>query len=275
MLVEEFLERSAEQFPEKIALVCGNRRLCYREIDHRSNQLANCLIAKGVQRGDRVAVYLDNSVATIIALFGILKSGAAFVVVNPSTKTDKLLYILNNCRAAVVVTSGFGMTRLNDSWGKAPYLRLVIVTDAQPKVYATWDIADACLVTFETVFLDYPAERPTKRCIDIDLAALIYTSGSTGKPKGVMMTHLNIVSAATSITTYLENTSKDVIINVLPLAFDYGLYQLLMAFRMGATLVLERSFLYPTATLETMVREKVTGLPLARIIRESGIRHSV
>ena len=92
-------------------------------------------------------------------------------------------------------------------------------------------------------------DRSRQPAIDIDLAALIYTSGSTGTPKGVMLTHLNIVSAATSITTYLENTLDDVILNVLPLSFDYGLYQVLMAFKVGATLVLERSFTYPHAVL--------------------------
>jgi long-chain acyl-CoA synthetase len=94
------------------------------------------------------------------------------------------------------------------------------------------------------------------------LAALIYTSGSTGNPKGVVLTHLNIVSAATSITTYLENTADDIILNVLPLSFDYGLYQILMGFKIGGTVVLERSFTYPHTVLEKMRQERVTGLPI-------------
>src|SRR5690606_21824729 len=92
--------------------------------------------------------------------------------------------------------------------------------------------------------------------IDSDLAMLIYTSGSTGRPKGVMMNHRNIEAAATSITTYLENTEDDIILNVLPLAFDYGLYQLLMAVKLGATLVIEKSFAFPAAIFEIMRREK-------------------
>jgi acyl-CoA synthetase (AMP-forming)/AMP-acid ligase II len=97
--------------------------------------------------------------------------------------------------------------------------------------------------------------------IDLDLAALIYTSGSTGDPKGVMLTHLNMVSAATSITTYLENQEDDIIINLLPLSFDYGLYQVLMAFKFGGTIVLEKSFTFPYKVIEKMVQEKVTGFP--------------
>jgi acyl-CoA synthetase (AMP-forming)/AMP-acid ligase II len=103
---------------------------------------------------------------------------------------------------------------------------------------------------------------PAKRCIDIDLAALIYTSGSTGNPKGVMMTHLNMVTAARSITQYLENTHDDIILSALPLSFDYGLYQILMGFLAGATVILEPSFAYPQVILERLSLENVTGFPL-------------
>jgi acyl-CoA synthetase (AMP-forming)/AMP-acid ligase II len=103
---------------------------------------------------------------------------------------------------------------------------------------------------------------PAAPGIDLDLAMLIYTSGSTGFPKGVMMTHRNIEAAATSITTYLESRADDIVLNVLPIAFDYGLYQVLMAVKVGATLVLESSFAFPQKILELAAREKVTGLPL-------------
>jgi acyl-CoA synthetase (AMP-forming)/AMP-acid ligase II len=97
--------------------------------------------------------------------------------------------------------------------------------------------------------------------IDIDLACLIYTSGSTGDPKGVMSTHANMVFAAASIIQYLENTPQDIVINVLPLSFDYGLYQLLMVFKFGGTLVLESSFAFPAAILNRISEEQVSGLP--------------
>jgi acyl-CoA synthetase (AMP-forming)/AMP-acid ligase II len=122
------------------------------------------------------------------------------------------------------------------------------------------DDRPAAVPTFE-VAVEAPVEVPAA-----SPAYLLYTSGSTGRPKGVMATHLNIVSAAASITTYLENTEDDVIIDVLPLAFDYGLYQVLMGFKVGATVVLERSFLYPAAVIETIARERVTGFPIVPTI---------
>jgi acyl-CoA synthetase (AMP-forming)/AMP-acid ligase II len=106
-----------------------------------------------------------------------------------------------------------------------------------------------------------PVTRNLQPNIDLDLATIIYTSGSTGNPKGVMLTHLNMISAATSITTYLENIPDDIIIDVLPLSFDYGLYQVLMAFKFGGTVVLEKSFTYPYEVIKQMVKERVTGFP--------------
>jgi long-chain acyl-CoA synthetase len=90
---------------------------------------------------------------------------------------------------------------------------------------------------------------------------LIYTSGSTGDPKGVMSDHSNVDFATSSIISYLQNTSEDIVINAMPLSFDYGLYQLLMTFKFGRTLVLERGFTFPAAILKRMEEERVTGLP--------------
>src|SRR5690606_25007664 len=97
------------------------------------------------------------------------------------------------------------------------------------------------------------ARRPAVS--DIDLALRVYTAGSNGNPKGVMMTHRNIECAASSITTYLQSRSDDVVLSVLPLSFDYGLYQLLMCVKMGATLVLEKSFAFPQKVLPLLASE--------------------
>lgn len=97
--------------------------------------------------------------------------------------------------------------------------------------------------------------------MDVGLAAIVYTSGSTGDPKGVMLTHRNMLTAATSIATYLELAEDDVILDVLPLAFDYGLYQLILSCRAGARLVLERSFAFPAKIVGVMKEEGVTGFP--------------
>ena len=234
-------------------------------MEERANRLAHSLIAEGVERWDRVAVYLDNSVDAVVSIFAILKAGAVFLVVNPSTKVDKLTYILDNCRAKCLIMPNSRFRAMQEGLANAPHLQRVWLAGvARREEVPTHEHLIALDPILEGE--DEAVEPPTKKCIDIDLAALIYTSGSTGRPKGVMLTHLNIISAATSITTYLENTSDDIIINLLPLSFDYGLYQLLMVFKVGGTLVLEKSFTYPHAVIETIIREKVTGLPIVPTI---------
>src|SRR5215510_6194097 len=83
MQVEEFLEQSARRFPEKTALICAERRLSYKQIEEQSNRLAHGLISMGIRRGDRVALYLDNSVESVLSIFAVLKAGAIFSVINP------------------------------------------------------------------------------------------------------------------------------------------------------------------------------------------------
>jgi len=103
MLVGEFLERSVRQFPEKTAVVDGNRRLTYRGVDRLSSRLANALVAHGVQRGDRVGILLENCSEAAISIFGILKAGAVFVMLDPTTKVERLQCVLGDCGASALV----------------------------------------------------------------------------------------------------------------------------------------------------------------------------
>ena len=232
---------------DKTALVCAGQRLSYREIDERSNALANSLVAGGVEHGDRVVVFADNTVETVVAFWAVLKANGVVSIVNPLTKADKLAYLLNDCRPTALITDKH-LERVYDAPARAcRHLRQVLVSGTPG-----WDQALAA---------GNRAAPPARKAIDIDLAAIIYTSGSTGDPKGVMLTHRNMLAACTSISTYLDIKSDEVILGVLPLAFDYGLYQMIMAFAAGARLVLERSFAFPAQVLKVMAQERVTGFP--------------
>jgi amino acid adenylation domain-containing protein len=244
--------------PGKVALVCGGRRLTYGELDAMTDRLAGALLERGVQRGDRVALHLHNSVEAVVGIFAILKAGAVFVVVNASTKQDKVKYVLNNCRATALLAEaridGAGVDQILQ---EVPSLKLGIVCGRHAAAVADQDK----LLAFDEIQRDGPVKPLPKTTIDLDLACLIYTSGSTGEPKGVMSDHSNVDFATSSIISYLKNVPSDIVINVLPLSFDYGLYQLLMTFKFGGTLVLERSFAYPAQILNRIQEERVTGFP--------------
>lgn len=258
-LLNDYLLHSARELSEKVALVCMKQRVTYGELDARSNALAHSLIASGVERGDRVIIFADNTVETVVSFWAVLKANAIVSIVNPLTKSDKLSYLLGDCRPTVLITDQHLASVFAEPARACSHLRRVIISGiiddarlAELPNAQRWD--DALAAGDGRV-------PPVRKCIDIDLAAIIYTSGSTGDPKGVMLTHRNMLTACTSIATYLEIQEDEVILGVLPLAFDYGLYQMIMAFRMGARLVLERSFTFPAQILKQMVDEGVTGFP--------------
>ncbi len=257
-LLHDFLLDSAVRSPEKVALVCRDRRLTYADLDARSNALAHALQARGVERGDRVLVYADNSIGAAISFWGVLKANAVVSMINPQTKADKLAYYLNDSRATGLIAAGHLAREFSVAASQSKWLKTVIVSGRQ-NAPAT---GLPGLATFEAALDGCSRDRPPPRkALDVDLASIIYTSGSTGDPKGVMLTHRNMITAATSVNSYLENAPDDVILGVLPLSFDYGLYQMIMAFQVGARLVLERSFTYPAQVLTTMIEEGVTGFP--------------
>lgn len=254
MLLHQLFEQSVNQAPDKVALVFEGTNHTYADINRRANQLAASLQHRGVQRGDRVATFMDNSVEAVVAIYAALKCGAVFMPINPLTKRDKLAYLLNDSRASALIAHAALKVEFEDALLRNQSVHTCYVTGLREDTQLT-----------DPRCLPYPAETSqllaVPATIDQDLAGIIYTSGSTGDPKGVMLTHLNMVSAARSISTYLELEADDRIVCVLPLAFDYGLYQVLMAFLVGATVVLERSFSFPVKVLETMAKERVTVFP--------------
>jgi len=258
MLVQDLLHHSAARLPTKVALVGDGWRLTYADIDTMANRLANGLIEHGVKRGDRVAIHLSNSVEAVVGIFAVLKAGGVFVVVNHTTKCNKLTYILNNCRATALLTEAQKATLADHLMTDVPSLQFSVLC-GQTAARAVTEHKQ-CL-NFNAIQNTSPASRPPSVNIDLDLACLIYTSGSTGAPKGVMSDHSNVLFAAGSVTEYLQNVEEDIVLNVLPFSFDYGLYQLLMVFKFGGRLVLERSFAFPAAILQRIAEERVTGFP--------------
>ena len=267
MLVHTFLEQSASRLPDKTALVCSDQRWTYRQLNEHSDRLASSLTRMGVKRQDRVVVYLENSAEAVISIFGILKAGAAFVLLNTGMKANKLNFIIKDSGARAIIAHRAKAEVIDDAISDATELEHVIWCHGSSEPQIVLDsIRHGHTLSYSwsavTEPVDNILEYKRVRSIDLDLATIIYTSGSTGEPKGVVSAHYNVVAAATSITTYLQNREDDIILSTLPLSFDYGLYQVLMAFLFGGTVILEKSFGFPYKVIERLVQERVTAFPI-------------
>jgi amino acid adenylation domain-containing protein len=260
MLIHQYLERNAQFKPDKTAVVFQDNRLTYGEINEMANRLADALLRAGLKKYDRVAIYLDNSLETIISIYGVLKAGGIFSTLSPTLKAKKLEYIINNLEATFLLSHNSKSSIINDILPNCPTLKKNVIVGLDESD----GLRDS--VEWNDFLKGGSTQNPAVKNIDIDLANIIYTSGSTKDPKGVMMTHLSMRSAAKSIIEYLEYSENDIIMDVLPLSFDYGLYQVIMCFICGATIIIEKSFMYPFVVVDKIVKEKVTVFPIVPTI---------
>ncbi|MET0068001.1 MAG: acyl-CoA ligase (AMP-forming), exosortase A system-associated [Candidatus Thiodiazotropha sp.] len=256
VLLHDLIFESADRLPNQTALQYKSDALSYRQLAEQVDRFAQALMAMGIERSGRVAIYLPKRLENVIAIFGTLAAGGVFVPINPSLKPHQVSHILLDSEAQLLITTPGKLKSLS---GTLPYCvdltDLVLVDDqaeTDPSGFSQH------LMTWEA-FLCHEYQLTTHRIIESDLAALIYTSGSTGEPKGVVLSHRNMVAGAQSVASYLNNSAADRILVVLPLSFDYGISQLTTSFLVGATAVLI-NYLLPMEVLNTLVHERITGL---------------
>ena len=179
MLLHDFFYAAVARLPNKTALICDGQRYTYSDLAVRVNILAHTLRTNGVKRGDRVALFLDNSVEMAVGVYATLTLGAVFMPVNALTKQDKLAYLLNDSRAAALVTDIALENIWVDALAENKSVIAAIVVNGVTENFAA-SVASRCV--------PYPTDLVTERVaepatIDCDLASIIYTSGSTGEPQ--------------------------------------------------------------------------------------------
>jgi long-chain acyl-CoA synthetase len=248
-LLQDGLFAAASTADGREAVVDEFGRQTYAELLDQALRFARLLQDEGFQSGDRVVLYLDNTAQCAAAIFGTAIAGGVFLVVNPQTKAEKLGLILADSGAAFLVTEGHSASVAAKALSQRPGLR-VFATRLEAGTAAFPKLEQALAATDPT-----PASSGTTPA---ELAALVYTSGTTGRPKGVMLSHEALVFVIGSIAEYLRLGSDDRILSILPLAYTYGLSQLLLGVRVGGTLLLERTFAFPARTLERMQAEAAT-----------------
>jgi len=256
-LVHHFLEDSAERFPDKEAFFAQGHWYSYSHIERQANQLARFLIEQGLERGERVAFSIENSLEYVITYYAVLKTGAITVALNTELTGGNVAYILQDCDVKILIAGKKTFPKLKE-----------IITPERMKVFLLW--ADKTKIAFSPSgvrFYYLPEQlegfqqsRPGRKMIDLDVASIVYTSGSTGKPRGATLSHLNIVTNTRSITDYLELSARDRVMVILPFYYIYGKSLLNTHFFIGGSVVTDNRFTFPNAVLKTMREQQATGL---------------
>lgn len=242
--------------PAAIAIGPRSNGLSYQALADSIQSCAAALVGLGLGRADRVGIYLDKRVETVVASFGAVAAGGVFVPMNPLLKPEQVAFIVQDCDVRVLVTSPERLLLLAPVLASCPGLKHLVVTE---RLKVEFNAPPGMTLHAWGDLLGGAAAPMAHRVIDTDIAAILYTSGSTGRPKGVVLSHRNMVAGAKSVAGYLGNHAGDTLLAALPLSFDAGFSQLTTAFYVGARVVL-LNYLLPRDVLKAMAREKVTGL---------------
>lgn len=230
----DLVAQAADTSPNAPALTYRRQTVSYAETWELVKLCAEQFRQLGVGRGDRVAVYLDKRIETVVAFLAAAAQGALFVPINHVLKSAQVGHILRDCGARLLITSPDRLASLTEVVASSSIHDVVLTEGSHadsvgPMQVHTW---------FSSNGQSLAAPRPELRTIDQDAAAILYTSGSTGLPKGVVLSHRNLIVGAESVSSYLGMVSKDVVLSVLPLSFDAGLSQVTTSFAVGAHCVL-------------------------------------
>jgi len=253
-LIHHMLRTTAARSPSEEAIVHENQRATYAEISGLVAGLAQSLRDAGVQRGERVGIYLEAGIPQVLSIFGVSQAGCVFVPINASLFPEQVAHIARDCSISVLITSAARLEPLVRILESTPSVRFVVVVDGEQHPQISLPVHD-----FDTMTKAKPHTPWQDWGIGKDLAAILYTSGSTGKPKGVMLSHANVIAGSIIVSTYLHITNADRILAVLPFSFDAGLNQLTTAFQQGGTLVLV-NFVFARQIVEALSKERITGL---------------
>jgi amino acid adenylation domain-containing protein len=229
----EFLEHSAGIDPDRTAIIePGQGSITYGELNALANQLRDRLYQLGVFRGDRVGVYLHKSIDSLVAIFGILKTGAAYVPVDPGAPVPRNAYILSDCQVKAVVIENSFVNDLADEWGAKGDISRFLILDRTGGGKYLKEMLDQSQARLPIS----PGENVSPS-LD-DLAYILYTSGSTGKPKGVMLTNRAAISFVDWCSEAFGPDLNDRFSSHAPFHFDLSILDIYLPIKHGASLVL-------------------------------------
>ena len=257
-LLPHLVTESAARVPDRPAVVMDGRSLSYAELERQSNRLARSLLGHGVRPGDRVALWLPRSIESVVALYGVMKAGAAYVPVDPGAPPARLAYIARDCAVSGLVTVAERAAALEETFAAgAPMRALWLAEEGAPA-------AAPCVAGLPNVpWAEVGAEShaaPESRTLEGDLAYILYTSGSTGEPKGVMLSHRNALAFVEWAGDVFQVTHEDRLANHAPFHFDLSTFDLFAGARAGAAVypLSPRIASFPAAVARQWSRDQLT-----------------
>lgn len=255
-LIHQFLEHSAQEFPDKTALVHEKTRATYSEINSQANQLALFLRSQGIQHQDRIAIIFENSLEYVVSYYGCLKAGSIVAPLSTDLKPDSLYAILKDLEPKVIIASSRFEKLLKNT-----NISSIGITDCiLTSLSSYWLGSSFSIHTWDDLIMkNREVNNPDIEIKETDLASIIYTSGSTGKPKGVMLSHRNVVANTYSICEYLELSESDIQMVVLPFFYVMGKSLLNTHFAVGGRVVINNKFAFPASVINQMIEEEITG----------------
>src|SRR6266550_3277713 len=252
-ILQQLLTESAGRHADRTAVWARGRTLSYRELEERSNQLAQFLRQRGIRKGDRVGLFFPKAVESVVAMFGALKAGAVYVPLDPNQPAERITYIINNCGIKGLITSADRLRLLEHS--STPSVEFTLLThelsngSGRPNTFA-W----STLANFHV------EDSPELQAITTDLAYILYTSGSTGRPKGVMLSHQNALTFVEWCAEMFNIGASDRVSNHAPLHFDLSVFDVYNTLEAGATvyLITEDLAVFPTSLANFIVEQQIT-----------------
>ena len=237
--ITRIFEQQAAIAPGRVAISCGELSLTYGELNARANQLANCLRNSGVKEGARVGLFLDRSVNTLVAILGVLKTGAAYVPMDPAYPWDRLKFIMEDAGVRLVITERSVSSKLQQA----------------PQIVFDLDDWQETLNRESTSDLNISIAPNS-------VAYVIYTSGSTGTPKGVQVSHYNVARLFTSTEHWFGFTQDDVWTLFHSYGFDFSVWEIWGALFYGGRVVVVPYWVSrtPETFYQLLSAQKVTVL---------------
>ena len=257
-LLQHLLKESAVRHPEQNALIHQGRSITYSDLETQSNLLGNLLLSLPSAKCERIGIYLNRGIDSIVSAMGALKAGAIYVPIDPQSPVRRLKYIISHCGIRTILTEQNRITNLEEAFSEASPLKNIVVMDAA-KALPLSAVAPN-IIAWKQASMNFDAREQAVNTIDADPAYILFTSGSTGSPKGVTLSHLNALTFINSAFKFFQITKDDRLSNICPLHFDMSVFDIFLAIKAAATTVIvpETSAIFPVKIAEIISTQKIS-----------------